>query len=589
MNKPKMWVIVVSVAAIAAFFLVRIDIVKRHRPRNADVPHESAGKATQVETVITDRLVTTTAKTITGSDLIAVLKKALHDGNEQEIRQIVRTLKGKDLDDAVAVVMETRPGWMMVRTFFSAWADGSPEACAKWVAVSMPKCGDRSYVMQYAIGRWVMRNPREALAWAGGLREEQGRDGALLAVFKSWASLDPESAAKELSLVKDFDSRNLAEGAIAYCWARKDVRAATAWAWNLSKDSGYDYALSNIARVLYETDKAGGSEWVRSFPAGYTNNPTLCSLAAFLTGRDSGQAVSRLAERIPGGPGPAPELQMQISRWAAKDPGGATAWAAHLPDERGREQALCTIACVLASVDPVAAAKVAESMPAGTMKNSAVSKVASAWASTDSIKAAEWAKQLPQDGTSQSAQEAVTSVTAPAENAGTAQVSIPEILNQDLSVAVGLAEQLPDGKQRDAVMHSIALRWAEADPAAAAAWVIQEMPDGLELNSTLRAIVWDWTAKDSAGALAWTGELGDQARQADTMATIAMALAKKDPRQAVAVADKVPAGEARNNVVANIAFQWAHVDRNAATAWAESLSTEQGKEQALDAIRRAQQ
>jgi len=529
------------------------------------------------------------------TDQIELLRKALLDGDELTVRQIVKILTNQDREKAWAIIAEINPGWKMVRTFLSAWADCSVETCARWIVANLPKGGDRSFITQYVIGRWVEKNVFEAAAWVQTLLPEQGRDSALNALFEAWAKLDPEPAARELLLVKNFDTRNLAKGMIAYYWARKDIQAVTDWAWNLPKDSGYNYALSNIARAIYETDKTHGSDWIRSLPVGYTNNPTLRRIAAFLTGEDSAKAVSDLAVSIPGGFETSPDLQMFVVRWTKKKPEEIVAWVGQLPDSRSKEQALYTIAQVLAQVNPAIAAKIAETIPAGASRNSVISKVAAQWASVDVNQATAWAKQLPQDGTAQSAQDAIASVKVPdapvsaqtTYNTQRETMTVPEILNQDLSVAIGLAEQIPDGSERNAVMHSLALRWAEEDPAGAATWVMQEMPEGFELNATLRTIIWGWAEKDSAGALAWGNQLTDPAKQLDAKATVAMALARINPTDAAGIAAQMPVGEARNNVVANIAFQWAHVDRNAVTTWAQSLSVEQGKEQALAAIQRA--
>lgn len=479
---------------------------------------------------------------------ISVLRKAFRDKDSQAVSSVVRTLSNREMEEALAVLMEMKPGWKLVRVFLSDWADVDPVACAGWVAVNLPKGGDRSFIMHYVLGRWAEQDVHKAFSWAQSLSAEQGRDSALQALMDRWAVLDPEAAANALATLKDFNSCNLAKGVIAWNWARKDINAATAWAWNLPKDSGYVYALYNIAMVLRQKDDGMRfSEWTKSFPAGHTDNPALRRLAGFLAGNDSGKTVSLLSEETPGGLGNMPEIQLFIIRWAKADPESAKLWAGQLVDGSARDNALYTIAQVLESGNKTAAGKSGEVTDSGQ--------------------------------------------TVPGEQAADStkpeKMSVSEILNQDLSVAVSLSEQLPDGAERDAVMHSIALRWAEDDPAGAAAWVIQQMPEGRELNVTLRTIVWSWAEKDSAGALLWVNQMADDTKQAESRATVAMALARTDPTAAAGIVEQMPCGESRNNVVSNVAFQWALTDRNAVTAWAQKLTVEQGKEQALAAIQRA--
>ena len=524
----------------AVFLMVRCRIVV---PRNIGGSHKQADKV-----YVDGRGGQVLEKSQPEIGQVTLLRKAFRDGDCQMVNSVVRMLAGRDMEKALAVLLEMKPGWKLVRAFLSAWADIDPATCARWVVENLPKGGDRSFIMQHVIGQWVEKDVQKAFAWAQSLSVEQGRDSALQALFEKWAGIDPKSSAKALALLKDFPSCNLAKGAIAWHWARKDIDAATAWAWNLPKDSGYTYALYNIAMVLRETDdKARSSEWAKSFPVGYTNNQVLKRIASFLAGSDSGKTVAMLTENMPGGFGNMPDLQLFLVRWAKKDPEAAKIWAYQLADGRGRENALYAIAQVVESGNKSTAGNVVE----GSVSAPAVS-----------------------DGQ-----------TADGEKSG--KISVSEILNQDLSVAISLAEQLPDGAERDAVMHSVALRWAEDDPAGAAAWVVQQMPEGRELNVTLRTIIWSWSEKDSAGALSWVNQMTDEGKQIESRATVAMALARTNPLAAADVVAQIPCGETRNNVVSNIAFQWAHTDRSAAATWAQTLTVEQGKEHALAAISRA--
>jgi len=476
-----------------------------------------------------------------------VLRQALGEGDVKTVAIEVHALTGKGMENALAMLMELKPGWRMVRTFLSAWADIDYEECARWSLANLPRGGDRSFIIQYTLGLWVGKDVQGALTWAQTLTIEQGRESVLNALFEAWAVIDPESAAKTLPSVANLNSASMIKGIIAWHWAQKDVDAATAWAWSLPRDSGYVSALSSIARFLFETDKARASKWAKAITDSRMANPTLQRMAAFLTGSDSAEAVSMLAGKMPHSQGVLPEIQLFVVRWAARDPANVLAWAGQIAGSRGREAALSLVN------------KILPSSYQGESGNGAEMLV-DQQASSDS--------QSPGD-------------------AGPGVVSVLDILNYDLSVAISLTEQLPDGAERDAVMHSIAIRWAQDDPGGAAAWVMQQMSGDRALSAALRAIIWNWTEKDSAGAREWAGHLNDAGKHADAFATIAMSLARTDPPAAADIVEQLSCGDARNNIVSNVAFQWARVDRNAAAEWAGKLTVEQGREQALAAISRA--
>ncbi len=539
MKKSDVWISVAGAVMLAVAFSL---LMKQRtggrgnagtaRPDIADRPVKFPGKAGVHSSEV---------RTIT------VLRRILQDKDVPAVGSIVRMLSGSEMEEALALLLKMKPGWQMVREFLSEWADIDPAVCAGWVTENMPKGSDRSFILRYVLDRWAGKDVQKAYEWAQSLPPEQGRDTALQAVFDHWASLDPEAAAKAIARLKDFNSCNLAKGVIAWHWARKNIDAATAWAWNLPKDSGYVYALYNIALVLRDSpDRGRASEWARSFPAGPADNPVLKRIASFLAGSDSAGTVSLLSENMPGGLGNMPDIQLFLVRWAKKNPEDAAMWARQLADSRARESVLNTISQVVESGNRASAVNAGETAGSGQ---------AAPGGSTD--------------------------------NSKTEELSASEILSQDLPVAVSLAEQIPDGPERDAVMHSIALRWAEDDPAGAAAWALQQMPDGRELNVTLRTIVWGWAEKDGASALAWVNQLSDGGKKLESQATVAMALARSNPAAAAGVVDQMPYGQTRNDVVSNVAFQWAHTDRNAANTWAQGLTVEQGRDQALASIQRA--
>lgn len=443
------------------------------------------------------------------------------------------------------LIDEKKPGWKVVRKSVVDMASKDPRAAAEWAIGHVPAGGDRSFALREIMSRWAAVDPKAALGWAKALPAGSGRDSALRAVFQAWAASDPAAAAAGLGQVDDFATKNVTAGMVAYYWARKDLKAALAWAWKLPEGPGRTYALSNIIRQININERlaaqAAGTPVSAQPVQGErrTGDSAIRTLTAMLQAETPGITVESVAALLPGGSVLSPALQIRVADWARKDAESATAWAGQVAGDREQEKAKATVAAVTS--------------PTATSQGNAAGGSTTEPSST---------------GGGSGQQQAADVVPA-------------DILAQDRSVAVNLAEQLPDGSMRDGVIGTIALEWGKEDPQAAVAWVVEQLQPGPLTDATVRAILWDWTSRDAVAAEEWAVALTDPAKRELAVAGVAMALARKDLAAAARVADAIPAGDKKFSVISNIAFQWGRLDVGAASAWAVGLTPDGGRDYAL--------
>jgi hypothetical protein len=457
---------------------------------------------------------------------LALLREAFDRNDERAVGRLARMMEGGELDAALVILKENRATWKTLRAFVSTWATRDPQAALAWTISNLPRGGNHSFLVNSAMTLWATTDPTAALDQALAMSVEQGRGDALTAIFLTWAGTDPLRAAQELDARGDFPGNERAIDITAYLWAARDRNAATAWACNMQDDKDRMHAVAAIARQIRDTDRNQGEAWLRSLPANCTDNDAMRKISPYLLGEESGGTTNPPPELET-----LPPLQLYLANWAISDPDAAVAWASQLTNEQDRVAVLTTIVRAVASSDPAAAERIRTTIPA-------------------------------------SSSQMHTSTSLPNDT--------------------GPAEQLPDGAKRDAVLHSLALDIAKDDPRAAAEWAIEQMPPGLELDATLRTILWDWAGKDSAAAIAWINEsTTDSSRQTRDTATVAMSLARSNPSAAAEVANALPVGTTKSNVVVNVAFNWAIIDPTAATAWAQTLSEDDGAAAALAAISKA--
>lgn len=115
---------------------------------------------------------------------------------------------------------------------------------------------------------------------------------------------------------------------------------------------------------------------------------------------------------------------------------------------------------------------------------------------------------------------------------------------------------------------------AAANPERAAEWLTD--PNNKWANMSwmgsrfATTIARSWVKQDTDGVLAWAATLPPKL-QAGAYSGALGVLASSDPKRASELAAKMEAGEARRQVVGEIAEVWALTEPKAAAAWAESL------------------
>jgi hypothetical protein len=117
------------------------------------------------------------------------------------------------------------------------------------------------------------------------------------------------------------------------------------------------------------------------------------------------------------------------------------------------------------------------------------------------------------------------------------------------------------------------------DPAAAARLASQQA-DGPDRQRFLKAVAVVWSGLSPDDAIAWARELPQEQRGA-VLLGIANETIATDPRRALELAREIPAGDARNELVARVAGEWATRDPQSIATWAEKIEEKDLRESVL--------
>ena len=191
------------------------------------------------------------------------------------------------------------------------------------------------------------------------------RPGALREVFKSWAAVAPEQAARAAAALPEGAGQASALGEVARAWAEQAPAEAEAWASALPTPEGRREALPPIVDSLAAEDpkqaaaalarlpdegtkqrlvESVAAEWVRTDPVEarswvetLTPMQRTGAISALLLGllQSDAQRAANWALELQANE-QSPVVENTLSAWVARDPTAALAWVIRLPERSGR-------------------------------------------------------------------------------------------------------------------------------------------------------------------------------------------------------------------------------------------------------------
>ncbi len=307
-------------------------------------------------------------------------------------------------------------------------------------------------------GKWAEVDPTAAMSFSGTM----GFAGMFVrpTILQSWASVDPENAAKYLeSNPREFGMMGMMgrggpmggqgpAGIIAAEWARQDPAGAMAWASSQTKDRGE--AMNSVISEIAKTDPK--------------------------------QAVSMIAKLDEGDRGDA--YRNVAAQYGAANFGEAQAWIRTLP---GDDQAAAMASAIggLSNSDPHAASLEAAKMAEGGEKDRVIPDVVGDLARQDAQAAADFLKK---EGSERAKRDGMREL-------------MPTWTNQNPAAALTYAKSFEDPKVRDSAIQA----WAWSNNTSPPADVFNEaaaIVDDGDRNRTMGIAARRWMGEDKDAATA---------------------------------------------------------------------------------------
>jgi hypothetical protein len=141
-----------------------------------------------------------------------------------------------------------------------------------------------------------------------------------------------------------------------------------------------------------------------------------------------------------------------------------------------------------------------------------------------------------------------------------------QLAKTSLDQAIQLAHGLKSANSRVDAMANIGSELGKQDPQKALAWA-QSLTDPAEKNAAVEEVMWSMSDTNPTAAAQQITQLNNPELLQNVGGSIAESLADKDPKQAVAWAEAVPAGAAQDEAMTGALSGWAKTDPKAALAY----------------------
>jgi hypothetical protein len=152
----------------------------------------------------------------------------------------------------------------------------------------------------------------------------------------------------------------------------------------------------------------------------------------------------------------------------------------------------------------------------------------------------------------------------------------------NLPSAVEKAKRLPYS-ERWQVMQALGARWAEVDPAGAAAFAVKDGGSRYGWNDLLSGIIDKWASIDQQAAVGWIDKQ-PQGRQQYLMQSLIQSVARRDPESALEILKARPANSQMGWIHQQVFEQWSQRDPAGAARAAEGMEVGAPRERALQSV-----
>jgi hypothetical protein len=162
----------------------------------------------------------------------------------------------------VARLEDGGPRREAIRNIATAWAKQAPVAAMDWAQSLAGE--DRKSAMNEALGSWASHQPQDAAKYLEKTTASEITAAQLKAVAEPWLNQAPAAAAAWVATRPAGDARNEAMSGVIWRWTMTEPVAASAWLRAQPAGPTHDAGIAGLALATFDTDPSSALTWAAS-------------------------------------------------------------------------------------------------------------------------------------------------------------------------------------------------------------------------------------------------------------------------------------------------------------------------------------
>ncbi len=551
---------------------------KEQKPVTEDVPQAATAKA-----------------------LLDTIKSANQARSQAQMYLAIERLDPKDLArlarESDLLARRDWRGWQVQRAILARWTEVAPMEALTYAKAL--KGSSRSNAIGAVFGQLASTNPGLAERQLASLTPRGVRRDALRAVAMSLADSNPQQGISVLER-NGAPASDRAFNSIAEKWARRDPGRASQYAASLPPGRKRDRMVSGVADAWASTDPDGALDWARGLGDSRLRRDAVSSVIGSIAEEDPEKALGL----VKGEPRHNQQnlKQRALAVWFENDHEAAMDWINARPNQAERMRLFYGSAYSLVWEDPEGAYELVKDLPPGEQKMDFLGNILSNWSWNDPQGGVEWLKTFPKDmqgrllgrgshwglaqGDPEAFREILEDVAITDRNKRAFETLGRHYVDQDPSKALEWAQTIESPSARSDVMASLYGTWTYREPQLAAESALA-LDNEDQRHRALQRVASSWAYNDPEEAMKWAETLSGTARD-KAIGSVIQATASEDPIKAASEFERLAGqGSAETELAqtaAAVAGTWTESDPQAAGDWANSLTSEKARKEAVGRV-----
>ena len=285
-----------------------------------------------------------------------------------------------------------------MKLLMRSWAEFDPMGALQYSEESLDQKSEKRFAMTEVLAGWAARDSESAIEWVKQNQSDSPDSSEsaslLIGVVKGLAENDLEGANNFSNSLANGSAKWQASTFLAQEYAKLGTQKAIQWAESFPQEDERMRAtiLGQLGAKLAQDDLDGTANWVESMPIDKASEQVMSNLLSRWSAKSPLEAAA-WANQLENPEKKVQAMKLLTNKWSLRDPVATASWLNKFPPSTELDPVVGEFVNRISSRDPEGAIGWASSIINEEQKNRAIGQVLRAWERKDPEKAKSWRLQ----------------------------------------------------------------------------------------------------------------------------------------------------------------------------------------------------